>query len=435
MNQRKFFWSSIGDIQPRGFVTEWETTSSNQTITLPLYNSGTFNCTVDWGDSSSESTITSYNDSNRIHTYITPGTYQVEIKGECPGWSFNNSGDRLRIKRIINWGDNSLFGGFQYLVGGFWGCTNLISLGIGKILAKSTLTSLAYCFRDTKIKSVQNGFFDNCVNLSSGFAGFVQVFFSCSDLETIPPNLFDVATGVTSFSQTFNSCSKLKSIPDGLFDKNTLVTTFFQTFSNCSSLTEIPSGLFDNNTAVSIDGFRDTFQQCTGITSIPEGLFDNNTLVSSNGFRNTFAYCSSLTEIPNGLFDNNTQVSVLGFDRTFYNCVNLETVPSGLFRNNINVSTSGFTSTFYNCSKLILNKYIFYNSGEESTRFLNKVSNFQDCFRLVNSYTGSTIGEAPDLWNCDFGTQTPTSLNCFSGHTISSVSNYNNIPISWGGSL
>ncbi len=432
MSRKKFFWSSIlNDIQLRGFVTEWETTTSNETITLPLTNNGTYDCTVDWGDSSSESIINSYNDSNRIHTYTNPGIYQVEIKGECPGWSFNNSGDRLKIKKIINWGDISLFGGFQYLVGGFYGCTNLTSLGVGKILAKSTLNSLDYCFRETKIKNVQSGLFDNCVNLSSG----LQIFHYCIELETIPSNLFDAATGITSFPHSFYFCSKLTSIPNGLFDNNTLVTTFFQTFGNCSSLTEIPEGLFDNNTLASVNGFRDTFYQCTGITSIPEGLFDNNTLVTANGFSNTFSYCLSLTEIPDGLFDNNTQVSLSGFRRTFYNCINLESVPSGLFRNNVNVGISGFTSTFYNCPKLVLNKYIFYNSGEESTRFLNKVSNFNSCFSFesIFSYSGSTIGEAPELWDCDFGTETPTSINCFTGHSTSSVSNYNDIPTSWGG--
>lgn len=30
-----------------GFKTEWQTTAPNETVTLPLYNYGTFNATVD----------------------------------------------------------------------------------------------------------------------------------------------------------------------------------------------------------------------------------------------------------------------------------------------------------------------------------------------------------------------------------------------------
>ena len=124
-----------------GFKTEWQTTAPNETITLPTVSGGVFNATVDWGDGNT-STLTTYNDPDRIHTYTTPGTYQIEIKGECPSWSFNNGGDRLKLKKIINWGDSSAFGGFSSLSGGFYGCSNLTTLGTGKILAKASLVYL-----------------------------------------------------------------------------------------------------------------------------------------------------------------------------------------------------------------------------------------------------------------------------------------------------
>lgn len=110
-----------------GFKTEWTVSgdATARTITLPLANSGIFNCTVDWGDGSEKSIITAYNDADRIHTYASDGTYEVEIIGQCPSWSFNNGGDKLKITKIIHWGDNTKFSGFSYWFNGFWGCSNI----------------------------------------------------------------------------------------------------------------------------------------------------------------------------------------------------------------------------------------------------------------------------------------------------------------------
>ena len=123
-------------ILPVGFKTEWVVAgdATARTITLPLYNSGTFNCTVIWGDGTANSTVTTYNSANRIHTYAANGTYDVEIQGECPAWSFNWTGDS-RITKIVDWGNCSGFGGFKYLSNGFYGCTNLTISATDKILS------------------------------------------------------------------------------------------------------------------------------------------------------------------------------------------------------------------------------------------------------------------------------------------------------------
>ena len=60
-----------------------------------------------------------------------------------------------------------------------------------------------------------------------------------------------------------------------------------------------------------------------------------------------------------------------------------------------------------------------FSIDEQSTRFLNQSVNFESCFERT-SFTG-TIGEAPDLWNCDFG------------NSLTSISNYSTIPSAWGG--
>ena len=69
-------------------------------------------------------------------------------------------------------------------------------------------------------------------------------------------------------------------------------TTLEYAFYGCTELTSIPANLFSNNTAVTT--FSGTFYWCSGITgSIPENLFSNNTAVTN--FTGTFRYCSGLT--------------------------------------------------------------------------------------------------------------------------------------------
>lgn len=341
--------------QRKGFIIEITLTTDTEagkTITLPLYNQGFFNAQVDWGDGE-VSTITSYDDANRIHTYNSLGTYEIQITGEAPSWTNFSATDCMKITDIIHWNKLDKFGGFSRLYGStsnsglFYNCQELKSLGRGKIKPNNDLTNLQ--------------------------------------------GLFSV-------------CRKIKKIPKGIFDKCTNLTTlsFSTTFLGCKNLEEIPEDLFKYNTNISTFAFYLTFSGCTGLKNIPIGLFDNNILVSTYGFTETFNGCSELEELPNGLF-----------------------------RNNVNVGTMGFYRTFYNCDKLKLNKNIFYADGEQSTRFKNKVSNFEGCFQ-ISSFTG-TQGEAPDLWNCDFGTQTPTTTNCFKSHSSSSLNNYNDIPDDWKG--
>jgi hypothetical protein len=176
--------------------------------------------------------------------------------------------------------------------------------------------------------------------------------------------------------------------------------------------------------------FRDSFSNCTGITAIPTDLFRYNTAVSTSGFNMTFRDCASITEIPTDLFRYNTLVSTNGFERTFFGCSSLATAPALLFK--YNTACTSFYQLFMNCSKLQLRADLFFDTGEESTRFLNKSVDFLEAMRIVSTFTG-TQGTAPALWTCDFGTGTPTTTNCFTGHTTSSVTNHASIPTAWGG--
>ena len=145
-------------------------------------------------------------------------------------------------------------------------------------------------------------------------------------------------------------------------------------------------------------------------------------------FKNlSFYNCNNLNEI-------NGQISgpdITNFSNCFYNN-QLTSVPVGLFDNCTQVTN--FSGCFYDNKKLKLNKYIFYSEGQQPTRFLNQSVNFRNCFSR-DSYISPDAegGEAPDLWNCDFGTGTPTKTGCFGGNGNNAITltNYTSIPSEW----
>ena len=200
-----------------GFVTRW-TVAGNataRTITLPLVNTRTegalaYNFTVDWGDGSALSTVTTYNSANAVHTYASNGTYNVEIKGTCEGWSFNNAGDKLKIVAVVNWGTVGGHNGWKYLKGGFYGCINLTSLGVGCVLASGTgiLTD-----------------------------GFTFTFTSCTSLTSIPVDLFRYNTAVSTngFNQTFYGCMKLQVLSNTFYEPGEEATRFLNQVSDFTS--------------------------------------------------------------------------------------------------------------------------------------------------------------------------------------------------------
>ena len=200
-----------------GFVTRWTVAgdATARTITLPLVNTRTegalaYNFTVNWGDGSALSTVTTYNSANAVHTYASNGTYNVEIKGTCEGWSFNNAGDKLKIVAVVNWGTVGGHNGWKYLKGGFYGCTNLTSLGVGSILASGTgiLTD-----------------------------GFYITFYGCTSLTSIPVDLFRYNTAVSTsgFNQTFAVCTKLQVLSNTFYEPGEEATRFLNRVSDFTS--------------------------------------------------------------------------------------------------------------------------------------------------------------------------------------------------------
>lgn len=243
------------------FIFRIVTTSSNQVFELPIadYGSITPDFSVDWDDGSSN-TITSSSDVNRIHTFTSPGTYDISLTGTVPSFKVNNSAYRGLYTAVIAWGTTS----FRTL--NFYGCSNLTSLPTSGVSATgheglSTLVNVDNFLRASGITTLPTGLMDYMINVTS----FVDSF-SFMQISSIPSGFFDNCTSALSFNSTFNQCFNLSAIPSGLFDNNTLVTNFSSTFKSCISIGSIPTGLFDNNTNVTT--FFSVFRMPTTANSL-----------------------------------------------------------------------------------------------------------------------------------------------------------------------
>ena len=333
-------------VNPDGTFSFDVTTAGADTFELPILAGGagyeqTFS--VDWGDTNS-STITSYDDADRTHSYAGAGTYTVVLDGVSEWFAFNDAGDKTLVVEL-----NAFTGDMGFQILNFYGCSNLhtiCSLGVMRYLQHATNMFRACA----SIQAIQSGMFDDCYGMNAG-DGFSYTFSGCSDasLTTIPSGLFDNQPHLTTdaFSYTFQSCDSITSIPADLFKFNTAVTTtaFKGTFES-SGITSIVSGLFDYNTAVTTDAFFVTFRLCLGLTSIPSDLFKFNTAISSSAFQSLFSRSENITSIVSGLFDYNVNITSDSFKYTFYWLLNLTAIVADLFKFNIAVSTTAFLGTF-----------------------------------------------------------------------------------------
>ena len=155
------------------------------------------------------------------------------------------------------------------------------------IKLKEDVNTLFDCFSDcTELTSIPENLFANCPNVTD----FSACFYNCG-LTSIPENLFANCPNVTDFSTCFSWCTSLTSIPDNLFANCPNVTDFMYCFDSCFRLTSIPENLFAN--CPNVTDFSVCFFDCTRLTSMPENLFARNTAVTS--FDHCFSGCTRLT--------------------------------------------------------------------------------------------------------------------------------------------
>jgi len=96
------------------------------------------------------------------------------------------------------------------------------------------------------------------LGITSGQSSFVR------SVSTIPR-----ITGLNSMFESFKNCSNLVSLPENLFSNNTGIINFENCFQNCSSLNQVPTNIFSNN--ISANNFR----QCFSGVTLPTRIYSN----------------------------------------------------------------------------------------------------------------------------------------------------------------
>jgi len=246
------------------FASTWKTdnistgSSTSTQIKLPLVSTGTYNFTVDWGDSST-STITVWNQAAVTHTYSSVGTYTVKITGTCIGWQFNNTGDRLKILSVLSWGSLKL----GNLGGYFYGCANLNLTGVSDILDLTGTTSLFSCFRGcTNLTTIgrmnewNTSVVDNMSNMFVLCIVFNQPIGSWNTINVI--NMSGMFSAAASFNQNIVSW-------------NTIAVTDMSNMFNAATAFNQPLNLWNTSSVTNMTGmFQSTssFNQDIGVWNV-----------------------------------------------------------------------------------------------------------------------------------------------------------------------
>ena len=148
------------------FITTWKTTASNQNITIPTFSGETYSYTVDWGDGNIDTAVSG----DITHTYMAAGTYTVKICGTFPRIYFNNSGDRLKIRSIEQWGPNV----WSSMNAAFAGTRNLVSNATDMpnlTMVNDMYAMFAYASKFNGDVNFGNWNVGNVTDMSATFAG------------------------------------------------------------------------------------------------------------------------------------------------------------------------------------------------------------------------------------------------------------------------
>ncbi|MBC6410021.1 MAG: DUF285 domain-containing protein, partial [Ekhidna sp.] len=125
---------------PKPFITTWQTTSDNETVTIPTTGGG-YSYSVNWGENEPADNNTYTEDA--LHNYMTPGTHTITISGTFPRIFFSgNSTSAQQIRSILQWGDNP----WTSMNNAFKGCDNLTIAADAGVPDLSNVTNMSRMF-------------------------------------------------------------------------------------------------------------------------------------------------------------------------------------------------------------------------------------------------------------------------------------------------
>jgi len=205
--------SAADDSVNTSFDMTVRTTAANETFTIPLLSSVTYNATIDWGDDSTES----INGAALSHTYASAGDHAISISGTFPAIFFNNSADAAKVIEVTNLGQV----GWTKLIKAFFGCTNMTSFTSG-VTDTSSVTDMSYMFRDcTNLTSIDVSSFN-----TSSVTIMMQMFYNCSSLTSINVSNWDTSSA-TRMDFMFANCFNCTTVNVSNWDTSSATRMYY----------------------------------------------------------------------------------------------------------------------------------------------------------------------------------------------------------------
>ncbi len=160
------------------FVTKWKFPDNFQ-FTIPLRRNSSliYNFTVDWGDGSSSSEVTSFDDSDKVHTYQSAGTYTVKIQGICEGFTNASDSTRNRLLEVLNLGNmgweilSEAFKENRFLLNVFGGNTSNVTT-MYNLFSNASRVNPDTSGWDTSNVTDMRGMFDHANNANPDTSGW-----------------------------------------------------------------------------------------------------------------------------------------------------------------------------------------------------------------------------------------------------------------------
>lgn len=172
-------------------------TTANQVVSLPLNSGLVYNLLVDWGDGSSEETIT---DPTTTHTYTDAGVYDISITpaatGGFPSVTFNNLATKASVNEVKQFGTNP----YTTLVSSFRGLGAAIFTATDAPVL-SLASNASAMFRDSNQLGNGGSTWDGSLLDTSSIQNMSRIFQSTPNLDPVifGWNVENVTNGTFAF--------------------------------------------------------------------------------------------------------------------------------------------------------------------------------------------------------------------------------------------
>jgi surface protein len=286
---------------PANLVLVYDTSkeTANLQVSVPL--NGTVNCTIDWGDGSSEShTTTGF----KTHTYASAGIYTVQISGTMTtlnyGTGANTTNNKLKLVACRSFGNI----GLTSAITGFFACTNLVecppTLPSG-ITVLQGLFSVCTSFNDSRMVQWNTANVTNMNSLFQSCSAFNQPIGNWNVAEVTSMN--SMFNGASAFSQPLAAWNLVKCTNTGTMFANmaynqdisgwnmAAVTSMQQMFFNNSAFNQ-PIGSWNTSAVTNMNG---VFQSTNAFNQDISGWDTSRVNTMQNMFLNAGAFSQDIS--------------------------------------------------------------------------------------------------------------------------------------------